>query len=84
MSKIKGLRIVKKNKLHFNYELNFKSQFDNSDKKIIKEYVKFILQTEYKEKCINVSKHSNGLILLIGNRNYLINEIYMSEIRILL
>ncbi len=84
MNKFRGLRIIKKNKVDFNYEVNFKSPFDKFDKEKIKEYIKSILQTEYKEKCINVLKQSNGRILFIGNRNYLINEIYMSEIRTLL
>ena len=83
MTKIKGLRIVKKSEKAFDYEINFKSPFDKFDKERIKEYIKSVLQTDYRYKCINVSKQTNGRILLVGNRNKLINEMYMSEIRTL-
>ena len=83
MNRIKELRIVKKREKDFNYEINFKSPFDKFDKDRIKEYIKSVLQTDYKDKCINVSKQTNGRILLVGNRNVLINELYMSEIRTL-
>ncbi|MCT7564580.1 hypothetical protein ACOTWR_11865 [Aliarcobacter butzleri] len=78
-----GLKIVKKRQ-EIVHEINFKSAFSKEDKNIIKEYVKNILQTDYKEKCINILKQQNGLVLFFGNNKRFICEIYLSEIRALI
>lgn len=82
MLKMSGLKIVSKKK-NIYYEINYKSIFSKEDKNFIKEYVNEVLQTDYREKCINVIKQENGFISFVGNKNNVICEIYLSEIKYL-
>lgn len=83
MLKMSGLKIVSKNK-KIVYEINYKSIFKKEDKNVIKEYVNEVLQTDYKERCINVFNHGNGFISFVGNKNKVICELYLSEIKYLI
>lgn len=82
MLKMRGLRIIKKEKII--HEINFKSSFSKEDKQIIKEYIHQVMQTDYNEKCVNVKKQDNGLIVFTGNNKHLICELYLSEIKYLI
>ncbi|WP_418181272.1 hypothetical protein ACNSOL_12250 (plasmid) [Aliarcobacter lanthieri] len=79
MSKMCGLRILKKSKVTF--EINYKTFFSKDEKDLIKDYVEKILFTEYKGKCLNVEKNNN-LILFSAPKNLKITEVYFSEIKI--